>query len=149
MACSATLTQSSWTYRVPVSGSLCGLSFWEYTIIVNQNGTLGVKDIKSPMGYLCNSGVQIPSSVLSCIEESKEQVENILAVTSAVNGTLNFVAQTSQSVIFATPFVSATYRVHVSLPDFIVARIRNQTTTGFDIELNVTYTGQVGYDVFV
>jgi hypothetical protein len=69
-------------------------------------------------------------------------------VTSAVNGTLNFVDQTAQSVIFATPFPNANYRVHVTLDDFISYRIANQTTTGFDIELNVTYTGEVGYDVF-
>jgi hypothetical protein len=122
--------------------------FWEFTIISNVDGSLGVSNIKSPTGLLCNTGIQIPSDVFQCIEEAKQQVENILSVTSAINGTISFVDQTAQSVVFASPFPNATYRVHVSLDDFISYRIRNQTTTGFDIELNVTYTGDVGYDVF-
>lgn len=149
MACNSTLTQSLFTYRIPTSGTACGYGFWEYSIVVNQDGSLGVQNIKSPKNPLCNSGLQIPSSVLSCIEESKEQVENILAVTSAINGTLNFVNQTAQSIVFATPIPNPNYRVHVTLDDFISYRIRNQTNNGFDIELNVTYTGEVGYDVFV
>lgn len=76
-------------------------------------------------------------------------MENILAVTSAVNGTLNFDDETSQSVVFSTPFTNSNYRVHVSLADFVSAKVTNQTTTGFDIELNVTYTGPVRFDVFV
>lgn len=148
MACNSTLSQSTFTFRIPSSGTLCGFGFWEYTIVSNVDGTLGVSNIKSPKGTICGNGVQIPDSVFQCIQESKEQVENILAVTSAVNGTIPFVNQTAASVIFATPFPNPNYRVHVSLDDFISYRIRNQTTTGFDIELNVTYTGDVGYDVF-
>lgn len=143
------LVQTSFVYRVPVSQTSCGFGFWEFTIVSNQNGTLGVQNIKSPQGYLCNSGIQIPPNVWDCVNEAKQQVENLLAVTSAVNGTLNFVNQTALSVVFATPFPNALYRVHVTTHDFVAARVTNQTTTGFDIEMGVTYTGLVGYDVFV
>jgi hypothetical protein len=62
---------------------------------------------------------------------------------------LSFVAQISQSIVFAIPFANTSYRVYVTLEDFIDYRITNKTVVGFDIELNVTYTGIVQYDVFV
>jgi len=122
---------------------------WMFTIVVNQDGTCGVRDIKSPNGLLCDSMLQLPGEVLDEINAAKAEVENILAQTSAVNGTLTFTDETIQSIVFATPFANTEYRVYVSLEDFIDWRIVNKTTTGFDIELNVTYTGTVQYDVFV
>ena len=122
---------------------------WMFTIVVNQDGTCGVRDIKSPNGLLCDSMLQLPGEVLDEINAAKAEVENILAQTSAVNGTLTFTDETSQSIVFATPFANTSYRVYVTLEDFIDWRIVNKTTTGFDIELNVTYTGTVQYDVFV
>lgn len=92
---------------------------------------------------------QIPQDVLQAIQTAQNQVQNLVAQTSAINGTLNFVNQVSQSVVFSTPFVDTSYRVYVTLQDFIDYRITNKTTTGFDVELNVTYTGPVQYDVFV
>ena len=122
---------------------------WMFTIVVNQDGTCGVRDIKSPNGLLCDSMLQLPGEVLDEINAAKAEVENILAQTSAVNGTLTFTDETSQSIVFATPFANTSYRVYVTLEDFIDWRIVNKTTTGFDIELNVTSTGTVQYDVFV
>jgi hypothetical protein len=92
---------------------------------------------------------QVPGAVLDEINEAKAEVENILAQTSAINDTLSFVDQTTQSIVFAIPMVDTSYRVYVTLEDFIDWRITNKTTTGFDIELNVTYTGTVQYDVLV
>jgi hypothetical protein len=142
-----TLKESCFTYRV-ATGDPC-LGSWSFTIVVNQNGTIGVRNITSPYGLLCNSMAQIPQDVLQAIQTAQNQVQNLVAQTSAINGTLNFVNQVSQSVVFSTPFVDTSYRVYVTLQDFIDYRITNKTTTGFDVELNVTYTGPVQYDVFV
>jgi len=120
-----------------------------FTIVVNQDGTCGVQNIKSPNGLLCSSTLQLPGDVLDQINAAKADVENILAQSSAVNGTLTFTAETTQSIVFATPFANTNYRVYVTLEDFFDWRIVNKTTTGFDIELNLTYTGTVQYDVFV
>jgi len=120
-----------------------------FTVVVNQNGKTGVRNIKSPTGGLCDSGSQIPQSVLDAIQDARNQVQDFIMQTSAINGTLSFVDQVSQSVVFATPFTDTSYRVYVTLQDFIDYRITNKTTTGFDVELNVTYTGPVQYDVFV
>lgn len=147
MAAVRTRTETCFTYMVRIDDPCNPL--WCFTIVVNQDGTCGVRSIKSPNGSICDSMTQVPGVVLDEINAAKADVENILAQSSAVNGTLNFVDQTSESIVFAMPFANTQYRVYVTLEDFIDWRIVNKTTTGFDIELNVTYTGTVQYDVFV
>lgn len=142
-----TRIESCFTYNVRINDP-CNPS-WFFTIVVNQNGTCGVRNIRSPYGGIYDSITQVPGEVLTEINAAKAEVENILAQTSAINGTLSFVAQISQSIVFAIPFANTSYRVYVTLEDFIDYRITNKTVTGFDIELNVTYTGIVQYDVFV
>ena len=147
MATVSTRIESCFTYNVRIDDP-CNPS-WMFTIVVNQDGTCGVRNIKSPRGGICDTMTEIPGEVLDAINDAKAQVENILAQTSAVNGTLTFTAETTQSIVFAIPFANTEYRVYVTLEDFIDYRITNKTVTGFDIELNVTYTGIVQYDVFV
>jgi hypothetical protein len=147
MAAVSTRVESCFKYIVRTTDP-CSPT-WQFTVVVNQDGTCGVRDIRSPRGSICDSMTEIPGEVLDEITAAKEQVGNILAQTSAVNGILSFSDQTSQSIVFATPFANASYRVYVTLEDFIDYRIVNKTTTGFNIELNVTYTGDVGYDVLV
>lgn len=132
------------TYR---SGS-AGV-FYYFTISQDAAGRISLKNIQTPTGRIIDSQTGVPQSVVDDIEAAIEQVENFVAQTSAVNGTLNFVAQTSQSVTFVTAMAGTGYRVYATLPDFVPWRITGKTTTGFTIELGVTYTGAVGYDVFV
>jgi hypothetical protein len=147
MAAVRTRTESAFTYQVRISDACSPL--WTFTIVVNQDGTLGVRNLRSVYGGICDSQTQVPGEILDQINAATADVENILAQSSAVNGTLPFVNQTSQSIVFSTPFANTLYRVYVTLQDFIDYRITNKTTTGFDLELNVTYTGSVQYDVFV
>ena len=147
MAVTSVRIESCFTYLVKINDP-CAPN-WQFTIVVNQDGTCGVRQIKAPTGSICDSMTQVPGAVLDEINEAKAEVENILAQTSAINDTLNFVDQTTQSIVFAIPMVDTSYRVYVTLEDFIDYRITNKTTTGFDIELNVTYTGVVQYDVLV
>jgi len=72
-----------------------------------------------------------------------------MAQTSAVNGHLTFAAQTSQSFSFATTFQNTNYRVVLTLYDFIGTKISSKTTSGFTVETTTTYTGTIGFDVFV
>lgn len=142
-----TLKESSFTYLVRTSNQ-CAPP-WMYTIVVNQDGTVGVRNIQSPYGLLCSSTIQIPEEVLQAIEDSKDQVEDILSHTGTLQGTLNFVDQSSQAIVFATPFNSVSYQVHVTIQDFYSWKITNKTVMGFTIELGITYTGIVQYIVFV
>lgn len=147
MAAVRTRTETCFTYMVRIDDPCAPV--WFFTIVVNQDGTCGVRNIRPPMGSICDNMTQVPGAVLDEINSAKGDVENILAQSSAINDTLSFVNQTSQSIVFASPFANTQYRVYVTLEDFIDYRITNKTVTGFDIELNVTYTGIVQYDVFV
>ena len=129
------------------SGS--GTNLYRYTITVNAAGRVSVRDIRTPFGLLIDSMTSVPQSVVNDIQASIGQVGSLVAMTSAINGTLTFVASTSQDVVFATPLSNTNYRVYLSPSDFIPARITNKLTTGFTVQLGVTFTGTVGYDLFV
>jgi hypothetical protein len=45
--------------------------------------------------------------------------------------------------------VGTSYRVVFSVQDFVPVRVINKTTTGFVVNVGLTYTGVIGYDVFV
>lgn len=135
---------SDFTYRSGGSGV-----FYYFTISLDQLGGVSLKDLQTPTGRLIDSQTTIPQSVTDDIQTAIQQVENFVAQTSAVNGQLVFVAQTSQTVTFTTPFSGTSYRVVFSLSDFIDVRVTDKTTAGFTVETGVTYTGSVGFDVFV
>ena len=132
------------TYRSGSAGT-----YYYFTISQDQAGRISLKNIQTPTGRIIDSQTGLPQSVVDDIEIAIQQVENFVAQTSAVNGNLSFVAQTSQSVIFAVPFAGTGYRVQLSLADFIPARVISKMVTGFTVEVGITYTGVVGYDVFV
>jgi len=138
-----TKVHSEFTYQ---SGS-GGVNYY-FTIVVSQQGTTSVKNILTPYG-LVDTVVSAPQSVMDDIQTAIGQVEDLMAQTSAVNGNLTFAAGTSQAVVFTTAFTNTNYRVHVTAGDFITWRITNKTIAGFTIELGTTFTGTIGYDVFV
>lgn len=132
------------TYRSGVSGA-----YWYFTISMDQSGSLSVKNIQSPQGRIIDSQTSIPQSVTDEIQSAINQVGNFVAQTSASNGQLVFSGNTSRAVSFVTPFTDTNYRVVFSTQDFIPVRVTNKTTSGFTVDVGVTYTGVVGYDVFV
>ena len=140
----ATRVQFDATYT---SGS--GTNLYRFTICVNTAGVVGVRDIRTPYGLLIDSMTSVPQPVINDINTAIAQVETILTMTSAVNGTLTFVAEGSKDVVFSTPMTDTSYLVQLSPSDFISARISAKSTVGFTVQLNVTFTGTVGYDVFV
>lgn len=142
MALSRVLTDV--TYRSGGSGT-----FYYFTISLDMAGGLFVKDIQSPTGRLVDANTSIPQSVTDDIQTALEQVENLVAQTSAVNGQLVFTAETEKTVTFATAFAGTGYRVVFSPADFIPIRVISKTTSGFTVQVGVTYTGSVGYDVFI
>lgn len=137
-------TNFDFTYRSGVAPN-----YYYFTISLDQSGLISVKNIESPQGRIVDSQTSIPQSVTDDIQSAIAQVENLVAQTSAVNGQLTFTAETSKSVTFVTPFVGTGYRVVFSTQDFIPVRVVSKSTTGFQVSVGVTYTGVVGYDVFV
>lgn len=122
---------------------------YRYTIVADLSGVLSVRDIRTPKGFVVDTMTRLPRSVVDDINDSMSQVEGLLSMTSSVNGTATFSAQTEVSVTFSTAMSSTDYRVHLSPSDFIPVQISSKLTTGFTIRCGVTFTGTVDYDVFV
>ena len=140
----ASLAQSEFVYRSGTSPDI-----YTFTIASDSQGNLSVRDISDPYGFVLSPYTQIPQSVTDDITSAMSSVETILALTSAVNGTLTFAAETSKSVTFSEAFSSTNYRVQTTSDVFAPFRITNKTVLGFTVQAGATVTGTVGYDVFV
>ena len=139
----ATLAQSEFVYRSGTSPDI-----YTFTIVSDSQGNISVRDIQDPYGFVISPYTQIPQSVTTDIGSAMTQVETILALTSAVNGTLTFAAETEKTVTFAEAFSNTNYRVQTTSDVFAPFRITNKTVLGFTVQAGSTITGTVGYDVF-
>ena len=136
--------QSSFDYK----SSSGGQSYY-FTILVDESGLVSVGNIRGPTGSVCDTYASLPQSVLDDIQTAIGQVETIMSLTSAVNGTATFAAQTYVDIVFATAMSTTSYRVVYSKEDFIQVKTVNKTLNGFRIEVGSTYSGDIGWDVFV
>ena len=123
--------------------------FYYFTVTLDGSGRAGVRDLQFPYGHPLDPAVSVPASVTDDISIALAQVENLVATTSALNGMLAFSAEVSKAVSFPSAVSGTSYRVLVSVPDFVPYRVVSKTTTGFLIELAAPFTGAVGYDVFL
>jgi hypothetical protein len=105
--------------------------------------------MQDPYGFIVSPYTQIPQSVTDDISSAMSQVEALLALTSAVNGNLSFVAEFSKAVTFVVAFPSTSYRVQITSDVFAPFRVTHKTTAGFTIEAGADITATVGYDVLV
>lgn len=136
--------QSTFTYR---SGG--GGVYYYFEVAQDSEGNLSIRNVRNDRGLIVDSTTGVPQSVLEDMQTALAEVEDLMAQTSAINDVVSLINETSFSVTFTQPFQNASYRVYVSTSDFIAWKVANKTTTGFDIVLGSTYTGDVGYDVFV
>jgi len=139
-----TLTESAFTYK-----SSAGGQDYYFEVVLDSASNASIRNVRTPLGLITDANTMVPSAVQTEMLTAIGQVEDLVAQTSAVNGNLTFTAATSVAVSFGTAFANTNYRVVFSTADFISVRVINKLTTGFTVETNVTYTGTVGYDVFV
>ena len=128
--------------------STAGTETYTFTIVMDQQQNLSVKNIITPTGEL-TSTLLVPKSVSEDIQTAIGLVEDIVGQVSATSGEVTFAGETTKNITFSSAYANTNYRVVYSIGDFIGVRTTNKTTSGFTIETNVTYTGTVGYDVFV
>lgn len=138
-----TLLQAEFIYQ---SGS--SDETYQYTVLYDATANVYVRDIQNGYGLIVDSYSRLPSSVVADINSSITQVEDIMASTSAINGTLTFSSETEKSVVFTTALSGTTYRVQLTTDSFVPLRISSKATTGFTVQAGATFSGTVGYDVF-
>lgn len=141
---SAALVLSEFVFRSGTSPD-----YFTFSVISDQTGRLSVRDIQDRYGTIYSSQTRIPRSVTDDIGAAMAEVEGILALTSAINGTVTFTAETSKDIVFVEAVANTAYRVQMSSAVFAPFRVTNKATTGFTIQAGATITGQVGYDVFL
>jgi len=138
-----TKTFSEFVYK-----SQSGTETYYFTITMDEQQNVAVKNIVTPTGISTSTSL-VPKSISTDIQTAIGQVETLVAQTSAINGMLVFSSEVTKAVVFASAFANTNYRVTFSTEDFIPVRLTSKTVNGFTVEVGVTYTGSIGYDVFV
>lgn len=121
---------------------------YTFTVVQDISGVVSVRNIITPQGSIADAYIELPQEVTDDIQTAMAELEDLMA-SSSVSGTLDFDTEASKDVVFSAALNAATYRVHVSVGEFVPIRVTNKTLTGFTVELGATFTGSVGYDVFV
>lgn len=137
--------QSEFVYRVITATE----QTYSFTVVVGIGGGVGYRNLIGPQGPIQDPNQILPEEVNTAIQQAIQQVRDIMTATSALSGQAVFDNQTSVEILFDTPMSSTSYRVHLDAPDFVSTRVKYKATTGFIIDVGVTYTGTVGFDVFL
>tara|TARA_B100000963_G_C22275130_1_gene514584 strand:- start:25 stop:450 length:426 start_codon:yes stop_codon:yes gene_type:complete len=137
------LKQAEFTYT-----STYGTSTYTFTIVYVSGDKISVRNITTPFGLVQDPYSSLPTNVITDIKNATLQVLDTMS-SSAINGIATFTTETEKVITFATPLDDTTYRVVFSIEDFVPVRVTSKTINGFTIEVGITYTGDVGYDVFI
>ncbi len=140
----ATRIQSEFLYRSGPPASL-----WSFTVCVDSQGNLSVREITDNRGIPVASTVKIPQSVTDDISDAMAQVGALMALTSAVSGTLTFDGESSQTYTFSEALGSDQYRVALCPDTFVPLRVISKSTTSFTVQAGAAFTGTVGFDLFL
>jgi hypothetical protein len=142
---SASLVQGEFTYR---SGS--SPNMFQFTIVYEgASGQISVREIENGYGQIVSPYARIPRSVSDDISAAMLRVDNLLGLTSAINGTIVFDDDTEQSVMFSSPLANDSYRVQITSDVFAPFRISVKSRNGFTVEAGAKITGNVDFDVFI
>lgn len=90
-----------------------------------------------------------PLEIQKAINEAVEKLEVIMSNISTLSGSVTLTNQSEASVLFSAPMPNTSYRVLFEVDDFVFARVKSKTTTGFVVELSTAHTGVLNYDVIV
>jgi hypothetical protein len=142
---SLTKIQTCATYR-----SESGGQFYTFTVVQSANNCISVKEIIGPYGPIGTSNTCLPESVSEDIQTAIDQLKVASGMLSTSSGFAEFSNESSKVITFDTALSNTNYRVVFSVEEnFLIPIVTSKTTTGFTIELNITHTGAIGYDVLV
>jgi len=135
--------QSVFTYA-----SSSGGDTYYFDIVVDEQGLVSVKNIRSPLGSV-DSSTSIPSFVLDDIERAKDIVVQLVDETQVDSGSIVFSGDTERPVVIAGGILNNTaYRVVYTTPDGTILKTESKTITGFNAVAPTTY-GTVGTPITV
>jgi len=135
------LQETSLLYSVPT-----GQGTFKFNVSANKYGSITVSSVmKNNISFFGTYPLEVQQAINSAISK----LEIIMANISTLSGVATFANQSEKSVVFDSPMPNTDYRVIFSVEDFVFARVKNKTTTGFVVELSTAFTGSVMYDIIV
>lgn len=135
------LQETTLSYSYPSTQGL-----FKFSVSANKYGSISVSSVtKDNINFIGS----YPSAVQQAINDAISKLEVIMSNISTLSGTVTFTNTSEASVLFDAPMPNTSYRVLFSVDDFVFARVKSKTTTGFVVELSTAYTGSVSYDVIV
>lgn len=111
-----------------------------FDVVVDAQGLVGVRNIRSPLGLIQDPNTQVPQIVVDDMNDAVEAVEVITGETEVDSGVVVFTGQTSNPVVIPGGVLNNTnYRVVYTPPDATLFRTTDKTITGFTAETATTY----------
>lgn len=131
----ASRVQSVTTYS-----SSSGGAYYYFDVVVDANGAVSIRNIRSPRGLIQDALTSIPQSVLDDMDTAKNQVVQTQTETSIASGDIVWTGETLHSVSLDDGLVNNTqYRVVFTTDDGTVLYADSLTTDGFDAVCAVAY----------
>lgn len=126
--------QSVFTYN----SSNGGVTYY-FDIVVDAQGLISVRNIRSPQGAIDGS-TNIPEIVVNDISAAKLLVQQLVSETSVDSGTITFTGQTEQSVVVPPGTLNNTdYRVAYTTTDGTVLTTESKATGSFTAVVGYAY----------
>lgn len=135
------LNTTSLHYVVPTTQGT-----YSFSVNADKYGNINVSSItRNSVAYHGS----YPMEVQTAINTALNRLETIMANISTLSGIVALNNQSEASVLFDSPLPNTDYRVIFSVDDFVFARVKSKTVTGFVLELSTSFTGDVKYDIIV
>jgi len=145
-----TRQQSVHTYA-----SASGSQTYQFDVVVDAQGIVSVRNIRTPLGPLCGPLTELPQIVMDDMNTAIELAALLQLETEVDSGNVVFTGQTSRPVVIPGGTLNNTnYRVVFTTPDGTLLEATAKTITGFTATAASLYGSvgtplTVGYSVLV
>lgn len=120
--------------------SASGSQTYLFDVVVDAQGLISVRNIRSPLGLIIDSLTSIPDSVLADMNDAKGITSVRMSESTADSGTIVFTGESSKAVAIASGVLNNTnYRVAYTTSDGMIIRTTDQTITGFTADVGAAY----------
>ena len=120
--------------------SASGSQEYLFDVIVDAQGLVSVRNIRTPNGGLCDPYTGLPQVVTGDMKVATELVALLMLETEVTSGNLSFRGETSLPAVIAGGLLNNTnYHVVFTTPDGTLLQAEAKTTTGFTVTAAAAY----------
>ena len=120
--------------------SSSGSQEYLFDVVVDAQGLVSVRNIRTPNGGICDPYTALPSAVTDDMKTATELVLLLQSETEITSGNLSFQGETSLPAVIAPGLLNNTnYRVVFTTPDGTLLEAAAKTITGFTATAAAAY----------